>query len=66
MDGQYSFSDNLRKIREKRGLSQAEVADGVGVSQRTVSAWELNERYPTTDRVYDLANFFKIPISALI
>ncbi len=66
MDGQYSFSDNLRNIREKRGLSQAEVADGVGVSQRTVSAWELNERYPTIDRVYDIANFFKIPISALI
>ena len=47
-------------------MSQAEVADGVGVSQRTVSAWELNERYPTIDRVYDIANFFKIPVSALI
>lgn len=64
--GQYSFSSNLRDQRKEKRLSQAELAEGVGVSQKTVSAWELNERYPTIDKVYDIARFLEIPINTLI
>lgn len=64
--GQYSFSSNLREQRKEKKLSQAKLAKGVGVSQKTVSAWELNERYPTIDKVYDIAKFLGISVNALI
>lgn len=63
---QYNFSSNLKEQRKGKKLSQAELAKGVGVTQRTVCAWELNERYPTIDKVYDIANFLEIPINTLI
>lgn len=64
--GQYSFSDNLRRKRREKKLSQKDLADRVGVSQKTISAWELNERYPTLDKVYDLASTLHIDIKELI
>lgn len=64
--GQYSFSVNLRKYRKGKKLSQAKLAECVGVSQKTVSAWELNERYPTVDKLYDIARVLKIDVETLV
>lgn len=63
---QYSFSTNLRRERKKHGFTQDELAQGIGVSQVTVSEWETNVRYPTVDRMYDIAKFLKIPVIALV
>lgn len=63
---QYSFSANLRRERKKHGLTQNELAKGIGVARVTVTEWEANTRYPTIDRIYDIAKFLKIPASDLI
>ena len=34
------FPENLRKLRKSARLTQAMLADKLGVDQRTVSAWE--------------------------
>lgn len=62
----YSFSENLRKQRKEKKLTQEELAKSIGVSQQTIAAWENNERYPTIDKVYDLAKYLNIPVSKLI
>ena len=36
--------ERFRAMREARGLSQQEVADGLGKSLRTISGWERGER----------------------
>ncbi|MBQ0111688.1 MAG: helix-turn-helix transcriptional regulator [Bacteroidales bacterium] len=63
---EYNFSTNLRKIRKEQGVTQNELARGIRVSQVTVSEWETNVRYPTVDRIYEIANFLKVPVNALL
>lgn len=63
---EYCFAKNLRKERKRRGMTQIELAGKVGVSQTTVSQWESTEKYPTLDKIYDIANALKISASALI
>lgn len=64
--GQYSFATNLKKERTNRGITQHELATGAHVAQNTVSDWEQCKSYPSIDKIYDIANFLKIPVSKLI
>ena len=41
-----SWDDIIRSYRERHGLSQVQLADVIGVSQRTVSRWERGEGRP--------------------
>ena len=52
------FADNLRKLRKNQGLSQKELADIVGVDQRTVSAWETKTAEPSLDMLAHLCEIF--------
>lgn len=64
--GQYSFATNLKKERTNMGITQHELATGVHVAQNTVSDWEQCKSYPSIDKICDIANFLKIPVSKLI
>lgn len=44
------FGDQLRKTREKAGLTQAQAAKKWGVSKRTVEHWEKDQRLPPAER----------------
>ncbi|OZF33354.1 hypothetical protein CH296_11030 [Rhodococcus sp. 14-2496-1d] len=45
---EFDFADRLRKIRRSvAGLTQAEMADELGVSQKAYSAWEAGRNTPT-------------------
>lgn len=63
---QYNFPKNLRRERKEHRLTQNELAQGIGVARVTISEWETNTRYPTIDRIYDIAKFLQIPINSLI
>ena len=63
---QYSFATNLKRERQNLEITQKELADGVHVSQNTVSDWELCKCYPPIDKIYDIANFMKIHVSKLL
>lgn len=41
-----NIGDKIRSIREIRGLTQAELAERLGVSSKTVSSWEVNRTEP--------------------
>lgn len=40
------FGDRLRKLREEAGLTQAELGQTIGVSDRVVGYYEANDRFP--------------------
>lgn len=63
---EYCFAENLRRVRKSQGMTQLELAVKVGVSRTTVCQWESTERYPTLDRIYDVANALKVPVSVLV
>ena len=50
-----NFSDTLKKLRNKKGLSQQELADKLFVTRSTVSRWELGNRLPDAVMILRLA-----------
>src|SRR5438876_2178436 len=42
----YAFGQSMLTLRTKLGLTQAELADRLGVSRRAVGEWELGSSYP--------------------
>ena len=40
------FLENLRSERKKRSLTQSQVAEALGISDKTYSKWETGENEP--------------------
>ena len=53
------FSDNLKKMREKRGYTHQELADLIGVNRVTYTNWENGNREPKFEKVIELAKVLK-------
>jgi transcriptional regulator with XRE-family HTH domain len=41
-----SISENIKTLREKRGWTQHQLADRLGVEQSTISRWEAGTTKP--------------------
>ena len=61
-----SLGNNLKKKKKKRGLSQEEVAEKLGVSRQTISKWELDETLPDICQSKKLANLYGLSLDELI
>ena len=60
------FAENLRYYMERKGKSQKELAEIVGVSAPTMNEWLKAKKYPRIDKIEILANYFGILKSDLI
>jgi transcriptional regulator with XRE-family HTH domain len=54
----YDFGARLRELREKKGLSQAQVATRLNLSNTTICSYEANTRYPSFETLSQLALFY--------
>ena len=61
-----AFGDKLKEIREQQNLSQLEVANALGVSDRTVSVWERNLKMPNLESAIRLSRFLNVSLDLLI
>jgi len=50
---------DVKSIRKKLKLSRKELADKLGISKRTVEAWEQRRRAPDEENAEKLAELFK-------
>ena len=41
-----TFGDKIRKLRKEKKMTQQKLGAMVGVSYRTIRAWEIDGRYP--------------------
>ena len=60
------LGNNLFNARKKRGLSQEEVAEKLGVSRQTISKWELDETLPDIRQSKKLATLYSLSLDELI
>lgn len=60
------FDDRLLQLRLSKKLKQKDVADAIGVSERSYSTYENNSRDPSTDTVIKLSKFFNVSIDYLL
>lgn len=60
------FGEKLKLLREKRGISQQELADKFSLSQSIIGYYETNKREPSINTLMNFANFFDVSVDALI
>ncbi len=61
-----SLGNRLFHARKKRGLSQEEVAEKLGVSRQTVSKWETDETLPDIRQAKKMALLYHLSLDELI
>ena len=62
----YAFGNKIFELRTRINLSQTELAELVGVTNKAVSKWETGKAKPTTNVIRKLAALFKIDINELL
>ena len=58
--------DVLKNLREKKNLTQEQLAERVMVSRQAVSRWENGETQPNTDTLQLLSKEFGVSINTLL
>ena len=58
--------DILRTLRDKKGVSQEELAQRVFVTRQAVSRWETGETVPGTETLKLLSQYFDVSINTLL
>ena len=56
----------IKTARERRGLSQIQLAEKLGVSPSTVAGWELGTHSVRTARLARLARVLGVPVTKLL
>ncbi len=56
----------IRQLRERKGLTQNELAERIGVSGKAVSKWETNRGLPDISIMGDLAGALGVSIAELL
>lgn len=52
------IGQKLRQVREAHKLSQEELAQKMGLSQKTISSWEKDRTYPKLKELHKLCYFY--------
>ena len=60
-----AFSQNLRKLRERRRISRRVLSELCGLSRNMISRYERGERVPPSDVLKLLADFFGVTMDEL-
>ena len=57
--------NRIKELRKKVGLSQAQLANKIGISNQIISFYENNKREPKIETWQALANFFDVTVPYL-
>lgn len=60
------FKDKIKKLREKKEISQYELADKIFVSRSTIAKWENGLGMPSSSSMEALCNYFGVTKEELI
>ena len=62
----YITGAGIRALREKHRLTQAQLAEQLNVSDKTVSKWETGKGYPDITLLEPIAETLKVSVTELI
>ena len=60
------LAQNLKYLREKRGVNQKDLSLSLGLSQAAVGNWESGSRTPDIETIIKLAQFFDVTLDDFI
>ena len=61
-----SIATNIKRLRADYKVSQQEFADAMSVTQQAVAKWEQGVSIPQADRIMEIADFFNVPVEAIM
>ena len=61
-----SIGSNIKQLRESHGLTQAQLGQIAGVTDKAVSTWESDVKVPRIGAVQKIADYFRLPKSAIL
>jgi putative transcriptional regulator len=59
------MTNDVRRLREERGLSQGQLAQELNVSRQTVNAIETGRYLPSLPLAFAIGRFFGFPIEEI-
>lgn len=60
------FSENLKKTRKEKGISQEELATRLNVVRQTISKWEKGLSVPDAERLIKLSEILETSVGTLL
>ena len=60
-----NLGTKIRELRKKKGLTQEQLANALGLSPQAVSKWEIEASYPDMTLIPVIASFFDVSLDAL-
>ena len=61
-----SFGDMVAALRKEKGMTQLELAEKMGVTDKAVSKWERDLSFPDVNSIPRLAELFDISVDQLM
>lgn len=56
----------ISELRNRKNLTQKELADKLGISDKAVSRWETGKSFPDLDMLFRISKFFKVSFNDLL
>ncbi len=60
------LSENIKKLRKGKELTQERLAEFLGVTFQSISNWERGESFPDITMLPEIASFFKVTVDELL
>lgn len=60
------IAERIRALREQAGMTQSELARGLGITRSSVNAWEMGISVPSTQYLMRLAEIFQVSTDYLL
>ena len=59
-------ADRIKQLRKKKGISQSELAELIGVKNNTASTWERGTRKPDFEALNLLSDYFEVSFEYIL
>ena len=59
------IEDKIRRVRLRKGITQNQIAEKIGISQPTYAQWENGKRKPKLETLKKIADALEVPVSTL-
>lgn len=61
-----ALHDNLKTFRERKGISQIDMAKKLHVSRQTISKWETGKSFPDIESIIMFSDIFEVSLDELL
>ena len=66
MERKIDIGRNIKLYREQHNMTQKQLAERIGYTEKSVSKWENNDGLPTLDVLLQLCDLFELPVDNLL